>query len=341
VVAGSGEAFGINSQGVLWQLADQSYSYRTVDTNVRTMSMGRDANGHDDLWYLTGSGELKEYKPGWARGFDTGKALQSVTAGKEEAFGTDWTGNLWEYNNHNAATPSGGWSWLERGFGGFTTLSVGTDAGYRDEVWGVDASEEAWRFYSQAYYHTQGGYITYDFTSLDTGGQLRAVTAGKGEAFGIGTDGRFYLGKDVTSTRVVWGAPRDYYGNLLAHIQSISVGTDSNYAETAFLLDSSGNVYRYWRSGASEGWYYTGALLSSVQAGYAGQVYGIGTDGVFYASTDNGANWRSPGSVGNLQSISLGDSNGYDEIWMRAANGNVFQFNTAHYSTSYTGYVIR
>jgi uncharacterized protein YneR len=223
-VAGIGEVFGLDANGLLWIYNDTT-GWTNTGTYGRSLSVGIDSNRNDELWLIADDYSVWRYDQGsW---FNTGGYLAQIVAGQGEVFGLDGGNEVWIYNDYS------GWFNTQ---GHAAQIAVGVDLYGADELWVRTSANAIWRF-------DQGRWF-------NTNGHLTTIEAGQGEVFGL--DG----------ANAVW-IYNDYSGwfNTQAHALGFSVGIDAQGQDELWVQDGSDGIWRYDQG---SWWYTGGHLSTIV-----------------------------------------------------------------------------
>jgi hypothetical protein len=279
IQAGHGEVFGLTATGEMWVHNDQT-GWQDSHGAVNTITVGTDAAGRDEVWALVSNGTVWSYAQGvWT---NTNGRLASIQAGHGEVFGLTAAGELWVYNDQTG--------WLDSQ-GAVNTISVGTDAAGRDEVWALDSNGTVWSYDQNVWNNTNG--------------KLASIQAGHGEVFGLTAAGELWVYNDQTG----W---LDSQGLVVA----FSVGMDAAGRDEVYVLDGNSTLWTYDQNV----WTNTQVTLASIQAGH-GEVFGLMATGTMGVYLDQSGLTN---TTGLAKSISIGtDASGVDEVFLLAADGSL------------------
>jgi hypothetical protein len=254
IQAGKEAVFGLTDSGQFWHFNDQTgwTNPRTRSaTTFKSLSVGTDAQGGDEVWLLTEQGEVWRYDQGKLSLAATG--FSTIQAGHGQFFGLTATGDFWAYNDQ---TPDRFTSSERLGWG-FKSVSVGHDARGNDEAWLLGNDNSVWR------YDHQG-------QMAKVGDGFSAIKAGREEVFGLKSNGEVYSFNDQSGLS----------GQLAAGMTSMAVGTDSAGGDQLWLEDGVGHDFLAGRG-------HLGQNVHSLHGGQAA-VYGLDDTGRLFTFKENG-----------------------------------------------------
>ena len=246
IVAGYGGVFGLDGHGQVWGYLD-GQGWRATGGYGKTLSLGQDDAGHNELWLLSADNAVWRYNQGqWSF---TGGYLSSIVAGYGEVFGLDDQGEVW------ALIDGVGW---QPTYGYARTLTLGTDSRGYDELWTQAYDGEVWRYEAGSWFAT--------------GGFLSTIDAGfRGEVFGLDYQGQAWVYNDAAGWISTGG-----YG------RQIVVGIDGFNHDELWMRDGRDGVWRFDQTG----WSFTGGYLGVIQAGYR-EVFGLDGTGQLWSFSDD------------------------------------------------------
>jgi hypothetical protein len=209
IVAGYGEAFGLDTNGQVWQFTE-GQGWVATRGYVHNLTLGADEQGNDELWAQDNSNQIWHFESGaWT---PTGGYLNSIVAGfAGEVFGLDTGSQVWVF------TDALGW----RATGGYgRSITIGTDGLAHDALWLLAVNNGVWRYDAGQW--------------LFTGGYLNSIVAGYRQAFGFDTTSQVWTLRLGGTWKATGG-----YGDYIA------VGTDASGNNEVWLHATDDSIWRY------------------------------------------------------------------------------------------------